>query len=70
MKPEIKYKLIEKLIQTEDDALLSQVQEILEDSSSKSEDLKQELDKRMEKYRRGESSLYTWEEVKKHVKKK
>ncbi len=68
MKPEIKYKLIEKLIQTEDDAILSQVQEILENSSSISEGLKQELDKRMQKYRRGESDLYTWEEVKEHIK--
>lgn len=28
MRPEVKYKLIERLIQTEDDALLSQVEEI------------------------------------------
>jgi hypothetical protein len=67
MKPEIKYRLIEKLIQTEDEAILSQVQEILEDSSSISVNLEQELDKRMEKYLRGESKLYTWEEVKDHI---
>ncbi|MFN6943520.1 MAG: hypothetical protein ACK4ND_01130 [Cytophagaceae bacterium] len=29
MKPEIKYKLIEKLIQTEDEEILSKIQEIL-----------------------------------------
>ncbi len=70
MKPEIKYRLIEKLIQTEDDALLSQVEEILEGSSFLTNDLKQELDRRMEKYRLGESKLFTWEEVKEHVRKK
>jgi hypothetical protein len=67
MKPEIKYRLIEKLIQTEDEAILSQVQEILENSSSISVDLEHELDKRMEKYLRGENKLYTWEEVKDHI---
>ncbi len=42
------------------DALLSQAEEILEGSSFLTSDLKQELDRRMEKYRLGESKLFTW----------
>ena len=66
MNPEVKYRLIEKLIQTEDDELLNHVQEILE-SSELSEQEKQELDKRMQKYQRGESKLYTLDELKERI---
>jgi putative addiction module component (TIGR02574 family) len=68
MKPEIKYRLIEKLIQTEDEELLKQVEEILE-STDLSEEQKIELDRRMEKYRRGETKLYSWSDVKDHIRK-
>lgn len=34
MKPEVKYRLIEKFIQTEDEAILSQIQEILENADN------------------------------------
>lgn len=64
MKPEVKYRLIEKLIQTKDDAILSQVEEILDASNTLDDDLKQELDRRMAKYEQGKSKLYSWEEVK------
>lgn len=69
MNPEVKYRLIERLIQTEDDDLLNQVQEIL-DSSDLSDEEKKELDKRMEKYQRGESKLYNWAEVKERIQKR
>ncbi|HYG37985.1 MAG TPA: addiction module protein [Cytophagales bacterium] len=69
MRPEVKYKLIEKLILIEDDELLSQVEAILEGSSQLNEDLKQELDRRMIKFHSGESKLYTWNEVKDDIQK-
>ena len=68
MKPEVKYRLIEKLVHTEDEAILGQIEEILEGSSFISEEMKEELDRRWEKYQKGESKLYTWEEVKEYVK--
>jgi putative addiction module component (TIGR02574 family) len=68
MKPEVKYRLIEKLIHTEDEDLLNQVQEILE-STELTEKQKQELDRRMEKYEKGETKLYTWDEVKERIRK-
>jgi putative addiction module component (TIGR02574 family) len=68
MKPEIKYRLIEKLIQTEDEELLNQVKEILE-STELTEEQKKELDRRMEKHRKGEGKLYTWQEVKDRIRK-
>jgi len=66
MNPEVKYRLIERLIQTDDDELLTQVQEILE-SSELSEEEKQTLDKRMKKYQQGESKLYNWEDLKERI---
>jgi putative addiction module component (TIGR02574 family) len=69
MNPEVKYRLIERLIQIEDDELLNQVQEIL-DGSDLSEEEKLELDKRVAKYQRGESKLYTLEEVKERIQKR
>lgn len=69
MNPEVKYRLIERLIQTEDDELLNQIKEILE-GSDLSEDEKVELDKRVGKYQRGESKLYTLEEVKERIQKR
>jgi len=66
MTPEIKKRLIEKLIQTEDDDLLKQVEAILE-SNDLSGEQRNELDRRMEKYRRGESRLYSLEEVKERI---
>ncbi len=64
MNPEI----IERLIQTEDDTLLNQVQAILE-SLHLSEQEKQELDKRMDKYSRGESKVYDWAELRARIRK-
>lgn len=66
MNPELKYRLIEKLIQTDDDELLRQVQDILE-SSELSDEEKQELDKRLIKYRHGESKLYNWDELRERI---
>jgi putative addiction module component (TIGR02574 family) len=66
MTPEIKKRLIEKLIQTEDDDLLKQVEAILE-SNDLSEEQRNELDRRMEKYRKGESRLYSLEEVQERI---
>ncbi len=66
MNPEVKYRLIERLIQIEDDELLNQVQDILE-SSELSEREKKELDQRMEKYKKGETKLYNWAEVKEQI---
>ncbi len=44
MKPEVEYRLIEKLVHTEDEAILGQIEEILEGSSFISEEMKVELD--------------------------
>jgi hypothetical protein len=38
MNPEVKYRLIERLIQTEDDELLNQVKEILDGSDLSDEE--------------------------------
>jgi putative addiction module component (TIGR02574 family) len=66
MTPEVKYRLIERLIQTEDDDLLKQVEAILE-SNDLSEEQRNELDRRMEKYRKGESRVYSLEEVQERI---
>ncbi len=69
MKLEDKYRLIEKLIQTEDEELLLQVEEIL-GSSPLSQEQMEELDRRKARYERGETKLYSWEEVKEIVRKR
>lgn len=69
MKPEVKYKLIEKLIQTEDDAILNQVQEILE-GTELSDVHKRILDKRLEAHKARPESGESWAKVKESIKKK
>ncbi len=68
MKLEDKYRLIEKLIQTEDEELLLQVEEIL-GSPFLTEDQKQELERRRTSYEKGETKLYSWQEVKERIRK-
>jgi putative addiction module component (TIGR02574 family) len=61
-----KYAIIEKVIQTNDENILNEVNAILEQEEIILTDLqKEELDKRVERHQRGESKSFTWEEVKK-----
>jgi len=64
MKPEVKYRFIENLIQTKGEELLSQVQEIWKVLIF-SEDQKKYLDRRMKKYRR--ETAFTCDEVKDRI---
>lgn len=47
MKPEVKYRLIEKLIQTEDDSLLLQIEAILTQVTDFTDEHKKVLDERL-----------------------
>ncbi len=61
-----KYAIIEKVIQTNDENILNEVQAILEQEEIILTDWqKEELDKRALRHKSGESKNYTWEEVKK-----
>lgn len=62
-----KYAIIEKIIQTDDDNLLSDVQAMLEYRADikLTQEQKDELDRRTLRHERGESASYTWDEVKK-----
>jgi putative addiction module component (TIGR02574 family) len=64
-----KYAIIEKVIQTNDEDLLSKVQAILEQEEEiiLTDWQKEELDKRSLRHNSGESKNYTWEEVKKRA---
>lgn len=63
-----KYAIIEKVIQTNDEDLLSEVQAILEEEEIILTDWqKEELDKRSSRHKTGESKNFTWEEVKKRA---
>lgn len=70
MRPEIKYKLIEKLINTEDEAILSQILEILELGSELSEAHKGILDERLSSHKGSPEEGSSWEDVKQRVKSK
>lgn len=63
-----KYAIIEKIIQTKNEGLLSEVQAILEQEEFVLTDKqKRELDKRLARHKSGESKSYGWEEVKKRA---
>ncbi len=63
-----KYAIIEKVIQTNDQDLLNEVQAILEERVFILTDWqKEELDKRSSQHITGESKSYIWEEVKKRA---
>ena len=65
-----KYLIIEKIMQINDESLLSEVQAILELSEEiKLTDWQEgELDKRATRHAKGESKNYTWNEVKERAK--
>ena len=63
-----KYAIIEKVIQTNDEDLLNEVQAILEEEEIILTNWqKEELDKRSTRHKAGESKSFTWEEVKKRA---
>lgn len=63
-----KYSIIEKVIQTNDENILNEVQAILEREEIVLTNLqKEELDKRALRHESGESKNFTWEEVKKRA---
>jgi putative addiction module component (TIGR02574 family) len=63
-----KYAIIEKVIQTNNEELLNEVQAILEEEEIMLTDWqKEELDKRSSRYQTGESKSLTWGEVKKRA---
>jgi putative addiction module component (TIGR02574 family) len=67
MTPEVKYRLIERLIQTEDDDLLKQVEAILVQGTELSEEHKQILDERLLAHSLNPSAGSSWEQVKKRL---
>ncbi len=67
MKPEVKYRLIEKLVHTKDEAILGQIEEILEGSSLISDEMKEDLTDEWKSIKK-ERVSYTWEEVKAYIK--
>ena len=69
MRPEIKYRLIEKLIQTEDEEILSQVEAILEKTGELSDEHKKILDERLASHKANPLEGRSWNEVKEDVKK-
>lgn len=64
MNPEIKYSLIEKLIQTEDDELLNKIKNLLEGFYDYSEEHKQLVNESLSDYRSNPQKTETWDEVK------
>jgi len=60
----LKYSLIEKLVQTEDDHLLNQVKELLESHYEYSYEHQQLVNESLEEYRRNPQNTSSWEEVK------
>lgn len=63
-----KYAIIEKVIQTNNEDLLNEVQAILEEEEIILTDWqKEELDRRSSRHKTGESKSFTWEEVKKRA---
>ena len=70
MTPEVKYRIIEMLIQTHDDDLLKQVEAILVHGTQLSEEHKQILDERLLAHSLNPSAGNSWEQVKAQVKKK
>lgn len=61
-----KFAIIEKVIQTNDEDLLNEVQAILEEEEIiLTSRQKEELDERSARHKAGESKNFTWEEVKK-----
>lgn len=68
MKPEVKYQLIERLIQTEDDSLLLQIQAIL--ATDLSDEHKKTLDERLMAHSLDPLAGNSWEQVKNQIKKR
>jgi putative addiction module component (TIGR02574 family) len=63
-----KYAIIEKVIQTNDEDLLNELNAILEQEEIiLTDSQKEELDKRVARHKSGESKSFTWEEVKVHA---
>jgi len=69
MKPEVKYRLIEKLIQTEDESLLVQIEAILTQATELSDEHKKVLDERLIAHSFDRLAGNSWEEVKAQIKK-
>ena len=68
MKPEVKYQLIEKLIHTEDDSLLMQIQAIL--ATELTDEHKKILDERLAAHSLDPLAGNSWEQVKSQIKKR
>jgi putative addiction module component (TIGR02574 family) len=63
-----KYSIIEKVIQTNDEDLLNELNAILvQEEIILTDSQKDELDKRAARHKSGESKSFTWEEVKEHA---
>lgn len=70
MKPEVKYRLIEKLIQTEDDRLLSQIKAILTQATALTDEHKKILDERLSAHALDRFAGNSWEQVKNQIEKR
>jgi hypothetical protein len=70
MKPEVKYRLIEKLIQTEDDGLLMQIEAILTKATELADEHKKVLDERLTAHSLDRLAGNSWENVKSEIKKR
>lgn len=68
MKPEVKYRLIEKLIQTEDDEILKQVEAILEKATVLTDEHKKILDERLAAHKANPTAGASWEKAKGSIK--
>jgi putative addiction module component (TIGR02574 family) len=70
MKPEVKYRIIEKLIQTEDDGLLMQIEAILLQATALTNEHKKVLDERLAAHSADRLAGNSWEQVKNQIKKR
>lgn len=70
MNTEVKYRIIEKLIQTEDDSLLIQIEAILSQATELSDEHKKVLDERLTAHTSDRLSGNSWEQVKNNIKKR
>jgi putative addiction module component (TIGR02574 family) len=59
--------LIQWLIETKDEQAISKIKEIKNESASLTEAQQKILDKRLERYRNGETKFSSWEDVKKRI---
>lgn len=70
MKPEVKYRLIEKFIQTEDESLLMQIEAILTQATELTDEHKKILDERLSAHLLDRLAGNSWEHVKSKIEKR